>query len=128
LQNKSARISELETELLDAQRRLMGPSDEEDSQTGTDAEAGEEDGQGNGDLERAGTDVQAPSGMLRISSGDRDARSPSPEILATVSQEEAAAIYSAGLEMDKHAQMDAHEIELLKALLVEQEQQVRSSA
>jgi heterodisulfide reductase subunit A-like polyferredoxin len=64
--------------------------------------------------------------MLRISSGADAGRSSSPEeVLATVSQEEAAAIYAAGLEMDKHAQLDAHEIELLKSLLVEQEQQVR---
>jgi hypothetical protein len=136
LQNKSARISELETELLEAQRRLMGPSDE-DSQTGTDAEAGEgegeEDGRGGRGGQAAGASewdaVQAPPGMLRISAGTDAGRSSSPvgegEVLATVSQEEAAAIYAAGLEMDKHAQMDAREIELLKSLLVEQEQQVR---
>ena len=115
-------------ELLEAQRRLIGTSTETTS-SGSGSEGEEED-----------IEVLVATTGTPHSTGNRQAKeqrqaaffrldpnsnnSPSAEIAATLSQEEATAMYAAGLQMDLHAQQDAREIELLKNLLVEQEKKV----
>ena len=108
-QSKSGRISELEMELMEARRQLMGPSDCEEEDDDLDGEA-------SGDVEGGGEEEKGEVKRALLDT--------TPPVAAVLSADEAAEMYQAGIEMDLHAQRDAREIELLKNLLVEQEQQV----
>jgi uncharacterized coiled-coil protein SlyX len=90
----------------------------------------ESQGEGEGPVRqevRALREEVARRGMHRADSPAVEGAAPSPPVVASLSQEEAETMYSAGLEMEVQAQKDAREIELLKEMLVEQEHQVRAA-
>jgi hypothetical protein len=130
VQSKSARISELEMELMEARRKLLGPSDIDESERDEDRDGTDSQGEGEGPVRqevRALREEVARRGMHRADSPAVEGAAPSPPVVAPLSQEEAETMYSAGLEMEVQAQKDAREIELLKEMLVEQEHQVRAA-
>jgi hypothetical protein len=130
VQSKSARISELEMELMEARRKLLGPSDIDESERDEDRDGTDSQGEAEGPVRqevRALREEVARRGMHRADSPAVEGAAPSPPVVASLSQEEAETMYSAGLEMEMQAQKDAREIELLKEMLVEQEHQVRAT-
>lgn len=110
LQNKSARITELETELLEAQRMLVDPGSDSENDGGTDAGDGATDGQNSGQ----DSDFVSPE---KTFGADRALLSPEASASSMHLARSPAEVLAAEEE-------SAREIELLGGLLVEQEQQV----
>jgi hypothetical protein len=117
-------------ELMEARRKLLGPSDIDESERDEDRDGTDSQGEAEGPVRqevRALREEVARRGMHRADSPAVEGAAPSPPVVASLSQEEAETMYSAGLEMEMQAQKDAREIELLKEMLVEQEHQVRAT-